>query len=152
MKYLLLTISILLQLPAFSSQYCQELLDDCEYYTCINQEKNCGSSSYFLKFGKKYCNKFAEHEEEFSRDGQDWIKRTKVCLIDSIDKIEDGISCNQYKREAISHHIPCYLDSGYCDLSNYDRAIVTKTILKSLWRPSMISAGIRVLTSCAFNK
>ena len=33
---------------------CDHLADDCEYYSCIETEKQCGKRGYPIGFGKKY--------------------------------------------------------------------------------------------------
>lgn len=144
---LLLTLS-LTPIYAQSSRDCEEFLDSCEYYACINSQKKCGKKSYFEKFGKKYCNKFSKNEASFSSDGQSWIEDTKVCLIASIEQLDESLTCKEYKAAAIKQHVPCYVDSGYCSLSKKDKLKVVKTIIASMWRPSLVSSALKVLKSC----
>jgi len=144
-----LILIILLQISSvYAIESCENLLDDCEYYTCINKEKMCGKRSYFVGFGRKYCNKFSKIEHKFSNAGQSWIEETKKCLIRNIDNIDESSSCKEYKREAVSQHVPCYIESGYCQLSKKDKLRVTKTVIATMWRPTLLSAALKVLSSC----
>ncbi len=145
---LLLIIFSLFSLNTFAFEECQNLLSDCEYYTCINKIKKCGKRSYFESFGRKYCHKFAKWEHKFSSQGKNWIEDTKTCLITSIDELEEGLNCKQFKRAAVSQHVPCYINSGYCELSNKDKARVTATVIATMWRPDLIKAAMQVLSSC----
>ena len=143
-----LTIVMLITASAMASQTCESLVDDCEYYTCIEKDRACGKRGYPIGFGRKYCNKFGKNEANFSSDGKKWIESVKSCLIENISYVEQGVTCDMFKKEAIAHHVPCYLDAGYCDLSKKDKREVIKTIKASMWRVDIILAGFKVITSC----
>ena len=129
---------------------CSEATDDCEYYSCIEEQRHCGEKGYLLGFGKKYCMKFTEDEDYFSSDGKEWILKVRECLIKNLDTPKEGISCKKFKRSQVKSHVPCYLESGYCELSRRDRFAVKKVIYKSMWRPSLLWAGIKIIASCRF--
>jgi len=137
-------------LTFYASAYseCQNYLDDCEYYSCVESIKNCGKSGYPTGFGKKYCNKFEENLSSFSIEGQNWVSSVKHCLIEEMELISEAATCTTYKKKSVSKHVPCYVSSGYCSLSKEDKKIVIKTISGSLWRPSIIRAGLKVLSAC----
>ena len=127
---------------------CQQFLDDCEYYSCIEAEKQCGDRGYPIGFGRKYCMRFEERQAKLSLEGQEWMKRVRSCLIAGMEESTDGLSCREFKRSAVKLHVPCYVDSGYCQLSKKDKKAVIKMISWSMWRPSLLNAGLRVLKSC----
>ncbi len=119
----------------------------CEYYSCIEEQRHCGQKGYLLGFGKKYCLKFEEDEHYFSDAGKEWTMRVRECLIANLD-LPSGVSCKKFKKSQIKSHVPCYVKSGYCELSRKDRFALKKVIYKSMWRPSLIWAGLKVLANC----
>ena len=127
---------------------CSQFKDDCEYYSCVEAQKHCGKKKYPLGFGRRYCLKFDQRSEDFSEAGQKWLQSTKECLISASLEKDDGLSCKEFKRESVKLHVPCYINSGYCDLPNRDKKLVKKIIYKSLWRPSLVWAGLKVLRGC----
>lgn len=146
----LLSITILAFIFTFSlhSKECDQYIDDCEYYYCMNNLNNCSDRSYFVKTGLKYCNKFEKRKDHFSEKGQDWIESTKSCLIHKLDQIKIDNSCKEYGKEAVKHHFQCYVDAGYCQLSRKDKRAVFKVIRFSLWRPRMLKTALQVLRQC----
>ena len=139
---------LLFSLQAYGDSGCQEFLGDCEYYSCIEGQKRCGKRGYPLGFGKKYCSRFGNLSEQLSEEGQLWMETVRNCLIEKLETVSLEATCREFKREAISQHVPCYVNSGYCELSKKDKKIVLKTIRKSLWRPTLFVAGIRVIHLC----
>ncbi|TNF00345.1 MAG: hypothetical protein EP326_06595 [Deltaproteobacteria bacterium] len=127
---------------------CQQYLDDCEYYSCIEVQKQCGEDGYPIGFGRKYCMRFEERRANLSPEGQEWMKRVRSCLIAGMEESSDELTCREFKSSAVKLHVPCYVDSGYCQLSKKDKKAVIKMIRWSMWRPSLLSAGIQVLRSC----
>lgn len=127
---------------------CQQYLDDCEYYSCIEAEKQCGRRGYPIGFGRKYCLRFEERQSNFSDEGRAWMERVRSCLIRGMEEAPEALSCRKFKRAAVKQHVPCYVESGYCELSKKDKKAVIKMIRWSLWRPSLAFAGIRVLKAC----
>jgi len=119
----------------------------CEYYSCIEEQRLCGQKGYLLGFGKKYCLKFDESERYFSDAGKEWSRRVRECLISNLD-LPSSLSCKKFKKNQIKAHVPCYVKSGYCELSRKDRFALKKVIYKSMWRPSLIWAGVKVLAKC----
>ncbi|MFG1591244.1 hypothetical protein [Halobacteriovorax sp. CON-3] len=149
MKSIIFTFfSILLATHSFAANDCADLSDDCAYYSCIEKERVCGKRGYPLAFGQKYCNKFDSRVEKFSEDGRKWIQDVKACLISGMNDISSESSCKEFKKTAISHHVPCYLSAGYCELSKEDKKQVIKIVRASAWRLDIILAGYQVISSC----
>ncbi len=144
----LIFICLLFSTLVHAQSECQQYLDDCEYYSCIEAQKQCGNRGYPIGFGRKYCLRFDERQARLSPEGQEWMMRVRSCLITGMEESSDELTCRQFKRTAVKLHVPCYVQSGYCQLSKKDKKAVIKMIRWSLWRPSLLSAGIRVLRSC----
>lgn len=127
---------------------CEKFLDDCEFYACVESHKKCGKKGYLEGFGLRYCEKFEKKKHNFSDNGKLWMNEVKLCLISELEKIDDNNSCSSFKKESIKNHVPCYINSGYCELSKKDKLVVINTIKYSLYRPSLIKAGLAVLKNC----
>jgi hypothetical protein len=150
--YIFFILSTFIWSPVYSQTECQQFSSDCEYYSCVEATKHCGKRGYLMGFGDKYCRKFSKKEEKLSREGKTWMIAVRTCLIHRLENVSTGLTCKQYKREAIDQHVPCYTKSGYCDLSKKDKKTIIKIIRGSLWKPSLFSAGLSVLRHCKRQK
>ena len=145
---LLLYVSLTGTLLA-SVQSCDDLKTDCEYYLCIEAEKNCGAKGYLKSFGYRYCNKFTNiQNSHFSEESKSWINKTKNCLINSIDNLDQELSCKTFKRKAFEQHKYCYVSSGFCALDNTEKRKVIRTIGFSVLKPRTLKTGLAVIKSC----
>jgi hypothetical protein len=93
--------------------------DDCEFYVkCLEDKFQCGSDGYPVGYGYRYCNKFLQYFDEFPPAGQDWIKKTLVCLKQELVPVmdNDDTSCSTVYSIAFNSHPQCYVKSGFCDL------------------------------------
>lgn len=153
MKFLL-SIFLLLIIPRLSTaqekelNFCRDLKNDCQYYSCIEAELACGKKGYPIKFGKKYCLKFERHYTNFSPRGKNWVDKTRECLISKIGQSPLDISCKDLKNNAFLHHVPCYVDSGYCELEKEDRKVLFKVVKGSLWRKKILKSIFKVKHKC----
>lgn len=94
---------------------------DCDFYTCFENRRNCGVEGYMLAYGRKYCNRFGEHYDNFTFAGQKWIKCTRQCLTSAlIDNYRADTPAGNGCDEVISHafltHVDCYVDCGFCNI------------------------------------
>lgn len=147
MKYFIFFLFFSTGLVADSA--CSDLKDDCEYYSCISSIKNCPSSSYPENFGRKYCLRYADRSTGFSDKGKLWIENVKRCLIQDMEKFEVKLSCSQLKSRAFKGHVPCYVASGFCQLSIHDKREVIRTIWPSIRNVYILANGINILRACA---
>lgn len=143
----LITIA-LFSLGSNADFQCDDLLDDCEFYSCVEEQKHCGKRGYMMAFGRKYCMKFHDEIERFSENGKQWVHSVRLCLIDKMNNTDETLSCRKFKKAQVKSHLPCYIESGYCSLGRKDKVSINKVIFKSLWRPDLIIAGLRVLNTC----
>ena len=127
---------------------CSKQTNVCEYYTCLESQKSCGRFGYPTGFGKKYCLRFEKKEHKFTEAGKLWVEKTRECLIDKLDELDEDVSCKKLKKSAFKQHVACYVDSGYCDLKKKDRRALVSTIRPSLWRGKVIRAGLKVKKIC----
>jgi hypothetical protein len=78
-----------------------------------------------------------------------WIYEVRGFLIRHMNTYSDTMSCKDFKNYAFRDHVPCYLESGFCELSRSDRLEILKTIWPSLGHLKLVSNGYRVLQACS---
>lgn len=144
-NFILLSFS----LPVYAEfKDCASVKDTCEYYRCVEAQATCGFRGYPRGFGQKYCLRFQHNQVKFSDQGQLFIERTRNCLINHLDKMDSSVKCSKIKKQSFKDHIPCYIESGFCSLSNHDRKELYKTIWPSLWRAKVLISGIKMIRIC----
>lgn len=147
MKLIIIFLIFTLSLRA-EFKNCSHLKDRCEYYRCVEAQTSCGFRGYPKGFGQKYCLRFQRNVGKFSSQGREFIERTRHCLIDQLDKMDSSIKCSKIKKQAFKDHVPCYVESGYCELSKHDRKELYKTIWPSLWRAKVLKSGLKIKRIC----
>ena len=132
---------------------CSSLANDCEYYLCLETQKNCGERGYLKSFGYKYCQKFSNQPDHFfSSQTRRWVNNTKECLINSIETSQVDLDCKSFKKLAFKQHKKCYISSGYCSLPVKEKFKVLKVIGFELLKPRAIFTGIPVIRACLVNQ
>jgi hypothetical protein len=127
---------------------CTGLKDDCEFYTCYESNRKCGQFGYPIGFGEKYCLKFEKKTSNFSKHGQEFIHKTRSCLIQNLYEISYELSCRKLKKKSFDDHVKCYVEGGYCELSKADRKELYKAAWPTFWRGRVIKAGIEIKKVC----
>lgn len=134
---------------AVADSNCREIENDCEYYSCVSESRHCRNSSYLIRFGRKYCLRYDNRRPSFSLNGRIWIDNVRGCLIRHMNTYPETMSCKEFKNVAFKDHVPCYLESGFCELSKSDRLEILKTIWTSLGNFQILSNGFKVIQSCS---
>jgi len=127
---------------------CASLKNSCEYYRCVEAKMTCGFTGYPQGFGQKYCLRFKRNQPKFTDQGKLFIERTRNCLINQLDKMDASIKCSKIKKQSFKDHVPCYVESGFCQLSGHDRNELYKTIWPSLWRFNVLTSGLKIQWIC----
>tara|TARA_R110000868_G_scaffold64598_5_gene194094 strand:- start:8557 stop:8985 length:429 start_codon:yes stop_codon:yes gene_type:complete len=120
---------------------------ECDAYTVLEEQYQCGDSGYPLRFGQKYCQKFIDKRQNFSPEGQMWLAQVRECLITEANSIS-AIDCRELKKLAFESHGECYERTGFCDLSTGDRRELYKMIVPQFWRVRLIVDGLNLLKRC----
>lgn len=152
MKWVLILLFIPNLLFGNDFARCEELKDDCEYYSCISEIKNCPRTSYPLNFGRRYCLRYTNRLANFSLTGKTWVENVKRCLIQEMMNFEEGLSCRGLRQKAFRSHIPCYVENGFCELGLRDKRQIIKTIWPSFKSLGVLKDGLSILQSCRFSK
>lgn len=121
--------------------------DECSAYQEIENNYQCGTKGYPLKFGYKYCRKFIDNQDQFSPQGQAWLALTRECLIAEVESFSVS-SCRELKKLAFDSHGECFERAGFCNLAKEDRKELYKMIIPQFWRVRLIVDGINLLKSC----
>lgn len=145
MKFFILGLFIpsLAMAAGVCSQY-----NDCEYYTCVAESKKCPRRSYPTSFGRRYCLSFQQRFDAFSPEAQTWIESVRSCLINKMESFREDLSCRELKKEAFLSHVPCYVESGFCELPLKDQKLILKTIWPAMRNVYALANGINVLKKC----
>lgn len=133
-----------------ASNQCSHLKGDCEFYACMEEEYKCGRTGYPSGYGGKYCLGFTQIEKDFSQEGRVWIEKTRACLMQRILQAPDYNSCQELRDGSFAVHVPCYVESGFCQLPLTDKLRITHLIKKELFRYDSIKTGFEVLYQCIF--
>ena len=141
-----------------ANQACQstENLSCSVYKGCIEAKCNCAvtASPYSGTFGPKYCGRFAS-ESNFSKAGQEWRKKTLLCLKDKIQvsyvNNSEPCNCKQIQKEAIDSHSACYLAKpSFCKLEEADIRVIARIVdakdILALGFPGLAEMGITLAT------
>lgn len=128
---------------------CSSYLESCEYYQCRDQLQMCGPQGYFLRFGYPYCSRFmTQVKPTFSEEGALWLDRVGQCLRDQLEGISVQESCKETEDLAISSHVSCYLDTGFCQLSFSEKLKLLKVVYKELQDSRLLGVFLKLMTSC----
>lgn len=144
MKYLFL---VLLSLSAIASE-CSQYTNDCEYYLCVSAERNCGPRDYPERFGHRFCLRYSERLDTFSEEGKNWVNSVRSCLIKKMEDLDQNLTCSQLKTQAFRAHVPCYLESGFCQLNLKDKKAVIDTIWPTIRNVYVLAGGMNILKAC----
>jgi hypothetical protein len=111
----------------------------------------CEKPNYFFDFGFKYCQIFENLNDRFSPKGQAALPFIRSCLITQIVN-EPTLTCKTAKSLALQHHIDCYLQSSFCELSVADKWKVYRVVRKELQDPEFHATMKKIAKACnSFN-
>ena len=142
--------------PFLMASPCSPNENDCTFYLCQDQWRGCSSSptstkkeAYLVDFGFRYCQKFLDLEKGlFSSKGQTWLSQVRYCLMEKMQEVPQEVSCHSLKRKANYHHMDCYYEKGFCDLSFGDKKQLMKFIGPELKRFDVLLSGLGLLFAC----
>ena len=130
----------------------------CDWYkNCLEEHKPCGKDGYAIKYADRFCRRYEENYNEFSTEGQLWVKAVKKCLQRKLEPyLSSSYSCSLLKEIAFKSHVPCYLDPtgagspSFCSLSTWDRVEVFDTIKGALLSEfeATVGGGWKLMVKC----
>lgn len=130
------------------------LADNCAFYrSCLEASHPCGEAGYALGFGELLCYLFIDHREEFTPDGQRWLREVRTCLQRSLAEISARpvMSCDALAGEAYASHTTCYTarDNSFCALPPPDVLRLASLLGPYLRDPRAMAQTRAVLASCS---
>lgn len=98
----------------------------CDFYTCFDNYRNCGTGGYALHYGLKYCNRFNDYKHQFASDDQTMINCVRKCLTHSLlgsYQAIDGAGqyCDHIQDTAFDSHVRCYYDCNFCQVWSHNK-------------------------------
>lgn len=98
----------------------------CDFYTCFNDHRNCGSGGYALNYGRKYCNRFNDYKNQFTSDGQTMINCVRKCLTSTLigsyqTNDTAGQYCDHIQAAAFGSHVRCYRECNFCQVWSHNK-------------------------------
>ena len=131
-------------------------LNSCSFYEeCAEVAFECGASGYPIKFGDTMCKIYLENDLKLSAGGNAWSRDVRKCLQDALVPVImdwDCYTCATFETFAFESHVPCYVNSGFCDrmtLIDYGYLVWwTKGALITSAADDIIVQFLLVLKSC----
>ena len=128
--------------------------DNCAFYrACLDAAHPCGDAGYALGFGERLCYVFIERREEFTPEGQRWLRDVRTCLQASLATLAAAptMTCDTLADAAYASHTRCYTvaDNSFCTLPSAD-VLRLATLLGPYFRDPRVAAQTRAVAEiCA---
>ncbi len=109
--------------PGRAAGQCLYEKTECDFYCAKAESLNCSKTNYLLSFGQKYCRIYLYNYSFFSTEARPILARIRSCLIAAVES-SDNLTCSNVRAQALNSHVSCYLENGFCQLSNADKLLV----------------------------
>lgn len=96
-------------------------VDSCEFYDQLESAKHCGADGYIQQFASPYCLTYLKDKNDFTPKGQAILRNIRFCLQEVLVEKQKLLNCQQLRDYGIASHEYCYIQGGYCELSQLDR-------------------------------
>lgn len=133
---------------------CDAYIGTCDFYLCQEQNNPCGVDGYNLGFGYKYCSgsKFKLWPQMHTELGKSWVQNVFQCLqkknfVDSLTQAK-AQTCESIHKTSVASHPDCYVEAGFCNLSNSDRLAIFNLIKSEILSTDTVTQGLRILQLC----
>jgi hypothetical protein len=123
------------------------LVGTCDYYQALSDSLDCDSQGYLLHFGAHYCWKFVIEEPAFSPAGQAILDRIRTCLQTGLENAP-ALTCANVESIAVATHFPCYIQSGFCNLSFAEQSVLGASIIPTLLNPQIEKTLNEIRRTC----
>lgn len=122
--------------------------ENCSYYSDLESELSCGPQSYLEKWARPMCEKYLKVQPQLSQDLQAWFPKVRYCLQQEIDQYADQLTCRDLDKMAIASHVKCYVETGFCELTEFDKTALMQITSKALLHPLWIETSLRIYFEC----
>ncbi len=128
----------------------------CDYYLQKEKETGCyvkseNPSDYLINFGYRLCNIYHQKAEIWNDERSEFIRKVALCLQNELEKINFSGDCRDLEEKAFAVHPYCYKQTGYCQLSTYQKTTIIWTalagdVLNRTTNPFV--SGLQLLKDC----
>lgn len=140
MKLLIVTLSLFFSSLTLAQSTCTPTNDSCNYYLCKASQLRCTDNDYPIRFGYRLCQRYLDDQAEAPRRLTAWLPKVRLCLQQKFEQLKVS-SCSNIEDAAFSTHVDCYVQTGFCDLSNSDRGwLIYETSWDMLYSESLRTA------------
>ncbi len=104
------------------------------WYRCVDGHlqggAGCGPDGYLLGFGGKYARKYMlEVRPNLSEAGQAFLDHNLTCLEEALSAgMEAEPRCEDVSTLGFASHVPCYVESGFCELPLDDVLLIATAV------------------------
>lgn len=127
---------------------CESKRSSCDFYSCVEKEMPCGKDGYFIGFGDRFCRRFDNILDKLSPEGKTWFFNARQCLTGKILSRNKYNNCQEIEEKSYNDHKPCYMDTGYCDLTSSDKFQIMKVISPLLLKMNVLIMGHEIQMGC----
>lgn len=94
--------------------------DNCDFYLQLENVMKCSTKGvkYISDYAPFYCKKFMLESKSWNLKAQNWTKKTRQCLQETLyEKRHDPkLSCDNLEEMAFNTHSTCYNEADLCQL------------------------------------
>ncbi|MEZ0391833.1 MAG: hypothetical protein ACAH59_06440 [Pseudobdellovibrionaceae bacterium] len=124
----------------------------CEYYESLEQEMTCGPEGYLQKWAYPMCQMYIKKAPKLSGSLQAWFPEIRFCLQAKLHEIKTELTCPNLEDLAIESHVSCYVETGFCNLSQSDQWKLMELINVNLFEPLWLETSARIVWACSATK
>jgi hypothetical protein len=121
---------------------------NCDYYSCIEKELQCGPQGYPVNFGQRLCERYLDHEASSSEALKRWYPQVRECLQAVVAKLDSVRDCDDLRVQAFQKHFDCYVETDFCSLSWQDKFEVLRLAGVTALSPLALSTSMQIEQYC----
>lgn len=149
-KNIIFALLAILHLKVANAQPFEPSTTSCQFYRDLQAQLSCPQSNY-LNEAAELCEKYLKMEPHMNEEIREFFPGIRFCLQDRLREQLGPQLCENLTEISVESHVSCYLENGFCDLSNVSKLklawITRDKVLKSPWRET----GQQINQSCLLN-
>ena len=135
--------------------HCKPSSDSCSFYSCAEDEFNCGPQGYFQKIARRLCQPKGLSNRA-DAEVQNFSRLVRKCLQKQVVRLAPyANSCSAMQELALDSHVSCFVAAGFCDLNAAQRMNIFKNpfqFLKISGPQKMIAMSNQIFATCRAKK
>jgi hypothetical protein len=134
---------------AAHAQPCVPSSNSCDFYMCMEQQRQCGRDGYLVAFGNRYCRAFLQNETAFRPAAQNWLQTVRYELQKALLDIPDNFSCQHLEKAAFAHHPIVYEQTGFCEQPLSTKVQILSYFHRLFFDSRFINTAFAINQSCS---